>query len=412
MRRGTLWKFLRRNELAMSDMEGPESNEMPPAPAEVDRKRLAVWLRRVRNLRYPLTLALLSTAITLAFGFCAYLVIEDKMPPEGWLGIWKRWDAINYLNVARLGYSGEDSGEQRFMIVYFPLYPFTIYLAHIFIRGWHVAALAVSNVCCAGAFCYCFLLTQKESGRQAAKAAVFYFSIFPTAYFLHVAYSESIFLFLTTGAFYYARQARWLPCALLGMLATSSRLSGLAIMLPLGFEYFQQKDFRWRKIRWDGALLALIPIGLVVYLYLNYYYFGDPLKFLQFQREQFFRYLCLPFSAIKDNLDWLTRDPIVHRRVMICGSQLAAIIFATTGLIIAAFRLRPCYTIYLALSWVIIFCDSVTMCSPRYLLTQFPLFMLMAQWHKRDWFHYSTTFLFLLFYALNTTQFVRTLWAH
>jgi len=82
------------------------------------------------------------------------------------------------------------------MITFFPLYPLTIYLAHLIIRvqDWHVAALAVSNVCCAGAFCYCFLLTQKESGRRAAKAAVFYFSIFPTAYFLHVAYSESIFL--------------------------------------------------------------------------------------------------------------------------------------------------------------------------------------------------------------------------
>ena len=396
----------------MSDMEGPESNEKTFAPAEVDRKRLAVWWRGHRNLRYPLTLALLSTVITFGFGFSAYLVIESKIPPEGWLGIWARWDAIHYLNVAELGYSGEGSGEQRFMIVFLPLYPFTIYLTHIFIRNWHLAALAVSNVCCAGAFCYCFLLTQKESGRQAAKAAVFYFSIFPTAYFLHVGYSESIFLFLTTGAFYYARQARWLPCALLGMLATSSRLSGLAIILPLGFEYFQQRDFRWRTIRWDGALLALIPLGLVVYLYLNHYYFGDPLKFLQFQREQFFRYLCLPFSAVKDNLDWLTRAVRVDERVMICGSQLAAITFATTGLIIAAFRLRPCYTIYLALSWVLIFCDSMTVCSPRYLITQFPLFMLMAQWRKRDWFQYSVTFLFLLFYALYATQFVRSEWAH
>src|SRR5439155_7633757 len=317
MRRGTLWKFLGRNELAMSDMEGVEFNEKPPAPPEVEPKRLAVWLRRIRNIRYPLTLALLSTGITFAFGFCSYLVIEDKMPSEGWFGIWERWDAIHYLSVARLGYGGEESGEQRFMIVFFPLYPFTIYLTHLVIRKWHVAALAVSNICCAGAFCYCFLLTQKESGRRAAKAAVFYLSIFPTAYFLHLAYSESIFLFLTIGAFYYAREARWLPCALLGMLATSSRLSGLAIILPLGFEYFQQAGFRWRKIRWDGALLALIPLGLIAYLYLNYYYFGDPLRFLQYQREQFFRYFCSPLSAVKDNLDWLTRDPIVHRRVMI-----------------------------------------------------------------------------------------------
>src|SRR5207247_3611400 len=81
-RRGTLWKFLRRNESAMSDMEGPESNEKTFAPAEIDRKRLAAWLRHHRNLRYPLTLALLSTDITFGFGFCAYLVVESMLPPE------------------------------------------------------------------------------------------------------------------------------------------------------------------------------------------------------------------------------------------------------------------------------------------------------------------------------------------
>jgi hypothetical protein len=51
-------------------------------------------------------------------------------------------------------------------------------------------------------------------------------------------------------------------------------------------------------------------------------------------------------------------------------------------------------------------------CSPRYLLTQFPFFMLMAQWRRRDWFHYSVICLFLLFYAMNVTQFARGWWAH
>src|SRR5438874_7702128 len=98
VRRGTPLKFLERNELTMSDMEGPESSERSAAPAKIDRKRQAFWLRRLRNIRYPLTVALLSTVITFVFGFCANLVIEDKMPPEGWLGIWERWDAIHYLN--------------------------------------------------------------------------------------------------------------------------------------------------------------------------------------------------------------------------------------------------------------------------------------------------------------------------
>jgi len=396
----------------MSDAKVPEPNEGFDEPVEVDWKQVAVWVQRIRRIRYPLTLAFLLAVITFAFGCCAYLVFQDKRPPAGWLELWNRWDVVHYLKVAEFWYGGEGSGEQRFMIVFLPLYPFCIFLVHFLIRNWHVAALVVSNLCCAGAFCYFFLLTQKEYGRQAAKAALFYFSIFPTAYFLHVAYSESLFLFLTIGAFYYARQGRWLACALLGMLATSSRLPGLAIIPPLALEYFQQKDFRWRRIRWDAALLALIPLGLVVYLFLNYYYFGNPLKFLQYQREHWNRSLSLPLPALQNIWYWINHDTSFVQRVMVYGWQLAAFILGTIGLIVAAFRLRPCYTVYLALSWVLIFCDSLMVCSPRYLLTQFPFFMLMARWRRRDWFHYSVICLFLLFYALNVTQFARGWWAH
>jgi hypothetical protein len=399
----------------MSVVKVPEPNEGFDEPVEVDWKQLAVFVKRIRSIRsirYPLTLAFLSTIITFAFGCCAYLVFQDKGPAAGWLALWNRWDAVHYLRVAEFWYGGESSGDQRFMIVFFPLYPFSIFLVHSLIRNWHVAALVVSNICCAGAFCYFFLLSQKEYGREAAKVAVFYFSIFPTAYFLHVAYSESLFLFLTIGAFYYARQGRWLPCALLGMLSTSCRLPGLAIILPLAVEYLQQKEFRWRRIRWDAALLALVPLGLVVYLFLNYYYFGNPLKFLQYQREHWDRSLSLPTAALKNIWYWLNHDTSFEHRVMVYGWQLVVFVLGTIGLIIAAFRLRPCYTVYLALSWVLIFCDSLMVCAPRYMLTQFPFFMLMAQWRRRDWFHYSVICLFLLFYAMNVTQFARGWWAH
>jgi hypothetical protein len=38
--------------------------------------------------------------------------------------------------------------------------------------------------------------------------------------------------------------------------------------------------------------------------------------------------------------------------------------------------------------------------------------MLMAQWCRREWFHYSVIFLFVLFYAMNASLFVRGWWAH
>ncbi|MDP9004773.1 MAG: hypothetical protein M3N12_08275, partial [Verrucomicrobiota bacterium] len=127
--------------LPISSKEESIPNEESRSADTFDYLALEALLRRFRplgNVRYPLTLAFLSTVLTFAFGFCAYLVIQNKIPPEGWLGIWNRWDAWHYLNVAEHGYSGEAGGEQRYMIVFLPLYPLSIYISHFLIRNWHV----------------------------------------------------------------------------------------------------------------------------------------------------------------------------------------------------------------------------------------------------------------------------------
>src|SRR6185295_14727627 len=155
---------------------------------------------------------------TFCFGVCAYLVLENKMPPEGWLGMWNRWDAPHYLDLAQNGYPHE-SGVREFLLVLLPLYPLTIRLAYWIVRDWEIAALLVSNLCCAGAFVYFFLLNRLEYSERAARRALFFLAIFPTAYFLHVGYAESLFLLLSIAAFYHARRGQWLLCGLLGMLA-------------------------------------------------------------------------------------------------------------------------------------------------------------------------------------------------
>jgi hypothetical protein len=41
---------------------------------------------------------------------------------ESWRTLWNRWDATHYLSLAENGYT--DTGEGRFSIVFYPLYPF------------------------------------------------------------------------------------------------------------------------------------------------------------------------------------------------------------------------------------------------------------------------------------------------
>lgn len=375
---------------------------------QTDRAAGSMPWKRLHSIQYPLALFLLTTVFTFCFGVCAYLVLEHKVPPEGWLGMWNRWDAPHYLDLAQNGYPHEP-GVREFLLVLLPLYPLTIRLAYGIVRHWEIAALLVSNLCCAGAFVYFFLLNRLEYGERAARRALFFLAIFPTAYFLHVGYAESLFLLLSIAAFYHARRGQWLLCGLLGMLATATRIPGIALLPPLAFEYLQQKQFRRREVRWDVLSLALLPLGAIIYIYICYYNVGSAFHFLDLQRKVWGAFLRWPFPSVASNWYGVWHAK-ASERVLQYGGPFVAFVLATAAVAVAPFRLRACYTIYLWVSWVLIFSNNYPVCSPRYLLVVFPFFMLLAQLCRRAWVRDSVVFVFLLFYAFCTTCFVRGWW--
>jgi Mannosyltransferase (PIG-V) len=385
---------------------GPE-----PSPREPEwRRGLRVWMKRLRSIQYPLALAVGSTVLTFAFGVAAFMAVENKMVPGGWLEIWKRWDSIAYLDLAQHGYPyPQDPGPRQLQMVFLPVYPFAIRLMHLLIHDWALAAFVVSNLCCLGAFIYFFLLNRLEYNLPTARWAVFFLAIFPTAYFLHIGHSESIFIFLTIAAFYHARRSQWMLCGLFGMLATGSRIPGLAILPPLAWEYLQQRNFRWRQIRWDGLFLALVPLGTLAFFYLNYRHFGNPLHFLVAQKTGWGAHLNWPLDSVRGNWHGVQFGQ-PSERIVNYGGPLIIFFAATAALIVAAFRLRLCYTLYFALSWVVIFCNNWPVCSPRYVLSVFPLYMLGAQLCRRDWLRHLVALGCILLYALFSFQFARGWW--
>ena len=70
-----------------------------------------------------LLIVLISKVVLLIFAAEAFLVIGEKpfSVNESFLGIWNRWDATQYLKIAQEGYVA--AGDDRFLIVFFPLYP-------------------------------------------------------------------------------------------------------------------------------------------------------------------------------------------------------------------------------------------------------------------------------------------------
>lgn len=201
--------------------------------------------------------------------------VEDIFPYRGvaieqniLLSVWQRFDANWYLRIARDGYADAAS------VVYFPLYPFLIRVVSAVVGNAMLAALIVSNLALIGALAMLYRLSATLFDVASARRAVAYWLLFPTAFFLQAAYTESLFIFFTLAAFNYARRDQWILAALFGALAALTRLQGVLLVIPLvvwGFR-FQVSSSRFAVQSSPStyasrcAPLLLIPLATAAFL--------------------------------------------------------------------------------------------------------------------------------------------------
>jgi len=125
-----------------------------------------------------------------------------------------RWDAGWYVEISRDGYHYQPGMPSN--AAFFPLYPLLIRATHglFFLPEndywWLLTGIVLSNIALLVALGYFRSLLAIEFDQKTVSRAVIYLLIFPTTFSFSCVYSESLFLALTVGAFYYARKNRWL----------------------------------------------------------------------------------------------------------------------------------------------------------------------------------------------------------
>jgi hypothetical protein len=95
------------------------------------------------------------------------------------LELWNRWDSLLYLKLAEFGYSSADPMKAWL----YPLFPWTVRMFAGVTRDYLVAAFVVSGLACAAAAVLLRRLVARDYGQETAQRAVWFFLIFPTAYF-------------------------------------------------------------------------------------------------------------------------------------------------------------------------------------------------------------------------------------
>jgi len=323
---------------------------------------------------------------------------------ETWSTLWSRWDASHYLSLAEKGYVSE--GEGRFSIVFYPLYPWLIRAVAFVCRSYFGAALVVSGVASIAAALLFRRLVELDHPAKVARLAIWFLFIFPTAYFLHIGYTESLFLALVLGCLLAARKQYWAVAGVLGALACLTRVNGLLLVPTLLVEAWLQYRVT-RRINWRWLWIGAAGLGFAGYLFLNYRVTGDPFAFSPIMEKNWYKKITFPWVGIRDV--WL-RIPGFNLQEGLW--EFIFIVFAFLCTVWCWIKLRPTYAIWMTFNWLLVNSTTYVVSVPRYCLTLFPIFIILALLAAaRPLAGRIMTALSLLLLALFAMKFAHGTWA-
>src|SRR5205085_7930340 len=145
-----------------------------------------------------------------------------------------RWDTDFYHQIATAGYRWDRSAFLHQNVVFFPLYPLLMRWGGALLGGHPLlAGTVISLAAFAGAMSLLYRMAVLELGEEKAWPVILLVSTYPFALVYSAVYTESLFLFLTVGAFYAMRRRHLLLGALAVLAAGLTRPNGFWLALPL-----------------------------------------------------------------------------------------------------------------------------------------------------------------------------------
>lgn len=300
----------------------------------------------------------------------------------------QRWDGHHYVNLVEQGYQAYQENGEHLFLAFFPGYVWAVRLLRLAIPNTLAAGVTLSWLSFGGACCFLYKLTEDYYDPKTARDALVYLCLFPYSFFFGTMMTEGLFLFLTTGACWFARKRRWWLFALFGVGAALTRMTGVLVIAPALVELLSQESVPLRHSpgrRWTSTLVRLPLVfspllGTGIYLGLNYAVDGDPFAFVTHQKhwhqgfmwvsrviERILHYFC---ENLDGSFGWATWFPAL------------VMFLAGMALLWWASRRRenpPSMLVYGFGLFLSVYCLSWLLSAGRYLACCFPLFLFLAR---------------------------------
>lgn len=287
--------------------------------------------------------------------------------------IWGNFDGIHYLDIAQKGYINE--------VRFFPLFPELIGLLGRVVGNYFIAGLILSNTLLILGLIFLYKLLKIDHPDSVCRQSLIFLLAFPTAFFFGSIYSESLFLFLLTASFYYARKNNFIVSSILGGLLSATRLPGVFILPALLTEIWLGKRLKRNLL---NILFVLgSSMGLILYSFYNFSKWGNPFQFILAQGDlsnsRSVTSLVFPLQTLYRYIKIFISVPINQFEWWIALLEAGLFIFGVVILLLGIrYKIRLSYLLFSFLAFLLPSFSGTFSGLPRYMLILFPIFLVLA----------------------------------
>ena len=299
-----------------------------------------------------------------------YLGVQVSQGEPFWVWVWANMDGRHFIKIATLGYTGTN-------FAYFPLYPLLI---NFFFRLGLTpiyAGLFVSSLATVFSLYFLLKLINLDKLRIPRFETLFLLFFFPFGFILTSVYSDALFLFLTTASFYYARRGKWWATGVFALLASLTRLSGLALLPALTVEWWLQN--KHQKINLKATIAPMLGFaGFAIFtLFLqitqgNWRLFQSSMS--AWKQDQF---VLLP-QVIFRYLKILTTVSPTLLVYWVAALELISFTLYFALAVYVTKKIRASYGLFMMVVLLLVTFTGTLAGTPRYLIHLFPAFIGLA----------------------------------
>jgi hypothetical protein len=298
------------------------------------------------------------------------------------------WDGQNYTTIAAHGYPpgplDVTPGHPGHLWGFFPGYPMLVTVFFHLGMSTTVSGIFVSAVAELIALYYLVRLVEAELDREAARFAAWLLALWPDAIDLSMVYGDSTFLAAAAASLYYMRRGDNGRACLCAAVAIAVRITGLALIPALLFEYLRRR--RWRPA--PGLVLigaTLLPVvGFVLYAHAQT---GDWLAYSHVQSSAGYggRTVTWPWTALANT--WHLAFGTQPSGFAIL--EILDLIFGLGSLAAVAYmwstpRIPASLAAFSTIAWLLPASLTYWAGMPRYAMQLIPLFIVLADVTQRS----------------------------